>query len=114
MNYEPSQIATRELRLCEACRSEARMQDKFCRRCGAKLGGSSTGEAGSPSQPMHSISGALVAAVAAGVANNTGQVQSLLARSIISALISIPIWLIIILLSPLDAYTTVKSIARHA
>src|SRR5262249_25992480 len=91
MNYDPSQIVTRDLRLCETCQYEARAQDKFCRRCGAKLDDSLIGEAGShASQPMKSISGALVAAVATGVAINTGQIHSLLARRVISALISIP------------------------
>lgn len=114
MNYDPSQIATRDLKLCETCQYEPRLEDKFCRRCGARLDGSTTGKVGSPAQqPIHSISGALVAAVATGVANNSGQIHSLLARRVISALISFPIWLIIILLSPLDAYVTARSVARQ-
>ena len=114
MNYDLSQIVTKDLRLCEACQYEARTLDKFCRRCGAKLDGLLTGQAGSPpSQSMKSISGALVAAVATGVANNTGQIHSLLARRVISALISIPIWLIIILLSPLEAYISARSVTRE-
>ena len=56
--------------------------------------------------------GVLVAAVVTGVETNTGQIHSLLARRMISALISIPIWLIIILLSPLEAYTSARSVAR--
>jgi predicted amidophosphoribosyltransferase len=40
MNYDPSHIATRDLNCCETCQYEARTQDKFCRRCGAKLDGS--------------------------------------------------------------------------
>ena len=114
MNYDPSQIVTKDLRLCEACHHEARTLDKFCRRCGAKLVDLLIGEPGSPaSQPIKSISGALVAAVATGVSNNTGQIQSLLARRVISALISIPIWLIIILLSPLEAYISARSVTRQ-
>ena len=114
MNYDQSQIATRDLRLCEACQYEARIQDKFCRRCGTKLEGSCTGdEVGSrASQLVQSVSGALVAAVVTGVATNTGQIHSRLARRMISALISIPIWLIIILLSPLEAYMSARSVAR--
>jgi hypothetical protein len=116
MNYDPSHIATRDLNCCETCQYEARTQDKFCRRCGAKLDGSrACDEVGSLApQPMQSISGALVAAVCAGVATNTGRIQSLLARRVISALISIPIWLIIILLSPLEAYASARGVARQA
>jgi hypothetical protein len=32
---------------------------------------------------------------------------------VILALISVPIWLIIVLLSPLDAYAAVKNLARQ-
>ena len=115
MNCDPSQIVTEDLRLCGTCQYEARLRDKFCRRCGDKLDGSRTGdEVGSPTpQPVQSVSGSLVAAVVTGGANNTGQIHSLLARRMISALISIPIWLIIILLSPLEAYMSVRSIARQ-
>jgi hypothetical protein len=65
MNYDQSQIATRDLRLCEACQYEPRELDIFCRRSGAKLDGSPTGgEVGLlATQPMQSVSGAHVAAV---------------------------------------------------
>src|SRR5215510_9932118 len=115
MNYDPSQTATRDLRLCVACLYETRPQDRFCRRCGAKLDGSPTGEVGSSAQrQFHSVSGALVAAVAEGVNSNTGQIHSPLARRLISALISLPIWLIIILLSLIDAYVTARIVANQA
>src|SRR5215831_14234307 len=115
MNYDPSQTPTRDLRLCGACQSEARPQDRFCRRCGSKLDGSPTGDVGSAAQrQFHSVSGALVAAVADGVSSNTGQIHSPLARRLISALISVPIWLIIILLSPIDAYVTARIVANQA
>lgn len=115
MNYNLTLAATKDLRLCGACQYEARPQDRFCRRCGAKLGGSPTGDFGSTApQQFRSVSGALVAAVADGVTRNTGQIHSPAARRLISALISLPIWLIIILLSPVDAYVTARSVARQA
>jgi hypothetical protein len=39
--------------------------------------------------------------------------QSPFVRRVILALISIPIWLIIVLLSPLDAYAAVKNLSRQ-
>jgi hypothetical protein len=116
MSYDPSQVGAKDLRLCQDCQYEARAQDKFCRRCGAKLDGSQTGnEVGSPApQPAQSDSGALAVAVGAGVTSNTGRIHSPVARCMLSALISIPIWLIIILLSPIEAYTSARSVARQA
>jgi hypothetical protein len=32
---------------------------------------------------------------------------------VIQALISVPVWLIIVLLSPFDAYAAAKAVARH-
>jgi hypothetical protein len=34
-------------------------------------------------------------------------------RAVIQALVSIPIWLMIVLLSPVDAYVAAKSISRE-
>jgi hypothetical protein len=107
MNYDPSQIATRDLRLCHDCQYEARPQDKFCRRCGVRLADLQTGEVGSPASQR--LSGAL----GAGFAKDTGRVQSRPARRALSVLISIPIWLIIIFLSPLEAYLSVRGVARY-
>jgi hypothetical protein len=118
-----SQIETRGLRLCPACLAEVRELDKFCRRCGARLGnlwendsvhfapsGHNTSQLAQRS--YQSISGALVAAVATGISHNTPQLHSRLAKWLISALVSIPIWLLIVLLSPFDAYVTARAILR--
>ena len=115
MNYDQSQITTRDLRLCETCLYEARTQDKFCRRCGVKFDSSCTGdEVGLlASQSLQSVSGALVAAVVTEVAIHTRQIHNRLTKRAISALISIPIWLIIIFLSPLEAYMSARSVARQ-
>jgi hypothetical protein len=34
-------------------------------------------------------------------------------RAVVQALVSIPIWLMIVLLSPVDAYVAAKSISRE-
>src|SRR5262249_50912182 len=122
MVCDPSQIETKDLRLCPACQAEPHDRDKFCRRCGARLDEPNIGRAVSigfsargisplPEHNYHRVSCPLVAAVTAGISTNTGQTQSRLAKRLISALISIPIWLIIVLLSPFDAYATAKTIS---
>jgi hypothetical protein len=56
----------------------------------------------------------LTKALAAGVSAGTlSRRASPAAQKMIRALISIPIWLIIILLSPLDAYATAKTVTRQ-
>jgi hypothetical protein len=113
MNYDLSQTVTEELRLCKVCQHVACLQDKFCRHCGLKHDSNPGYEVGSQAtQPLPRVSGPLVDAVVIGVATNTGQIHSLPARRMISALILIPIWLIIILLSPLEAYISARSIVR--
>ena len=60
------------------------------------------------------ISAPLVSAVLTGTLVGTSTVsQSPFIKRLILALVSIPVWLIIVLLSPLDAYTTLKSLERQ-
>jgi hypothetical protein len=123
MNYDPSQLETGELRQCEVCQAWPRECDKFCRRCGSRLGASgeiqSVGMATSArttsrlSQDVyHRVSGPLVAVVTTNISNHTAPLSNRFVKQLISALMSIPIWLIIVLLSPLDAYATVKTISK--
>lgn len=63
----------------------------------------------------HLVSEPLVNAVVAGVsADASVRLQSRLARGIVLTLISIPVWLIVVLLSPLDAYGAAKAISNQA
>src|SRR5262249_10714563 len=129
------QMETVGLALCHACQAELRKGDRFCRRCGARQNGSAelavTKDDLSESlmvadtdkltplwvtsssvkvNSYHPFSGPLAKAIAVGV--STGSLPSFyspLVKKIILWLITIPIWLIIVLLSPLDAYATVKS-----
>ena len=60
------------------------------------------------------ISGPLVNAVVTGALSApSAENESPWLKRAILALISIPIWLIIVLLSPLDAYAAVKNLARQ-
>jgi hypothetical protein len=130
---------TVDLKLCNACQAEMRERDRFCRRCGVRYSGdiapavtkddwpdwltvANTGSltplrmTASPEEESsyRPFSGPLAKAVAAGV--STGPLTlsySPLVKKITLGLITIPIWLIIILLSPFDAYATAKSVSTR-
>ena len=59
------------------------------------------------------VSGPLVSAIVAGVSTQSPQMCSRLVKKAVFALISIPIWMIIVLLSPFDAYAAAKSLLRE-
>lgn len=60
------------------------------------------------------VSGSLVKAVAASLSAGTAPyATSRFAKRVIPAMILIPIWLLIILLSPLDAYAMAKMLAKQ-
>jgi hypothetical protein len=125
MVYDLSQIETRDLRLCDVCRAEPHERDKFCRRCGARLNAldvtQSVGAASSSTRVTSSFpqdmclmfSGRLLAAVVTGISPRIAPLHNRLFKWLISALLSIPILLIIVLLSPLDAYATAKTISKQ-
>lgn len=134
------QAETAPLALCHDCGAEARDRDRFCRRCGApliepewaattpvdasyvitswKLSTSATPYVTSPLTQTainHRISGMLLTSISNGVSANLAVYPiNRVARRVIIALISIPIWMVIILLSPLDAYLTAKAMARQS
>jgi len=128
------QAETAPLILCPACEAEARKRDRFCRKCGVSLPGQgehdeelslgATSPSDLPSTPatsplshadtFHRVSGSLVAAVANGaLANTVSYPINRVTRRVIAILISIPIWLLIVLLSPLDAYSAARSVTRE-
>ncbi|HKQ75316.1 MAG TPA: hypothetical protein VJ810_16575 [Blastocatellia bacterium] len=125
MIYDLSKIETRDLTLCEVCSSEPREYDKFCRRCGARLDASGrTPSAGVDSSSTRAtsslspdryalVSGRLIAAAMTGLSNHIAPLNNRFSKGLISALLSIPIWLIIMLLSPIDAYATAKMISKR-
>ncbi|HZS10297.1 MAG TPA: hypothetical protein VFD58_36045 [Blastocatellia bacterium] len=118
---------TLPLRLCNACGAEGRERDRFCRRCGARqgahwgadcvtarlsYGNTSATSPATQDHTYHRVSGALVSAITSGVSVGTADYHvNRLVRKVIPILISIPIWLIIILLSPLDAWTAARTAA---
>lgn len=117
--------------LCHLCGSSGLAYDKFCRHCGTRQGAETkafetpdslaptTGFDESPSYltaPIkaedlyRAISGPLVKSVTGSLTSKkTARLKSRWSRNVILALISIPIWLMIILLSPFDAYIAAKT-----
>jgi hypothetical protein len=116
------------IKACSSCSAGLLDRDKFCRWCGARQPAcSATGPALESTSPIddsrdyrttalashdvyHPISGALVNAVIHGASSHA---RSGLTSRLILALISIPIWMIIVLLSPLDAYASAKILAER-
>jgi hypothetical protein len=125
MVSDQSQIETKGIKLCEGCRAKPLERDKYCRRCGARLDTSDSGQGVSPDtssarvtsplpQDMHTlVSGRLLAAAVSGLSSHVAPLHNRLFKWLIFALLSIPIWLIILLLSPLDAYATAKTISNQ-
>ena len=137
MNELQQEARTVAVKACTECGSGLLERDNFCRWCGARQPGPESlglnrvqstpigeGVSSSPSCATittgarsgvyHRISGPLVSAVVTGALSvPSTENQSAFIKRVILALISIPIWLIIVLLSPLDAYAAVKNLARQ-
>ena len=118
------------IKACFACGTGLMESNKFCRNCGmrqsAQLDGLASSDALSASAPgttgvsllsaadaYHPVSGPLVKAVVASVSSrDTAPLQSRALKSSVLALISIPIWIMIVLLSPIDAYVAARTFSR--
>jgi predicted amidophosphoribosyltransferase len=121
--WEIEQCVTADLNLCLSCAHELRTGDKFCRRCGARQDyitdpvNSAELATRYKTAPLpqlgayRRVSGPLVAQLAADISARAAQVNNCLLRHLVLAIIVLPLWLLIILLSPLDAYATAKAIA---
>ncbi|HYP26535.1 MAG TPA: hypothetical protein VE262_07450 [Blastocatellia bacterium] len=135
-------IDTVAVKLCAACGGGLLERDKFCRWCGvcqqvnkSELKESTfkramTAPGNNNSTSLYTttsleqvklragfyrpVSGPLVSAVLSGVSTgHTRPLYSRLLRKAIFALVSIPIWLMIILLSPIDACAAAIEISRE-
>jgi hypothetical protein len=135
MTTRTIQEGTVGVKRCHTCGSEGYEQDRFCRRCGARqsesLAPRSAGEetpaslavTGGLELPSNyvtaplvqgtvyrTVSGPLVKSVTASLsANTSANLESKLAKRVVLVAISIPIWLIIVLLSPIDAYVVART-----
>lgn len=139
MNELLQEARTVAVKACTGCNSGLLEHDNFCRWCGARQPGpENVGPTRALATPIGSdsrssqlfatvaltnearsgvyrrVSGPLVSAVVTGALSAPStENQSAFIKRVILALISIPIWLIIVLLSPLDAYAAVKNMARQ-
>jgi predicted amidophosphoribosyltransferase len=120
------QKETHGLSLCQACAAHMRERDKFCRHCGTRqtehVSDLVYGEVKLPStyvtsrlsRPVYyNFSGLLMNNIATCAAISKSRINNRMAKCAISALIALPLWLTIVLLSPLDAYSMAKAIANQ-
>ncbi|MEK6302002.1 MAG: hypothetical protein AABO41_14925 [Acidobacteriota bacterium] len=129
-------IRTAAIKACESCAEGILDRDKFCRWCGELQGAMTVSLSAALDSPpialyepsrylttelgqlastnsLHRVSGPLVSAVLATL--STGPVsrpRSSLFSTAVAALLSFPLWLMIVLLSPLDAYAAAKNLSR--
>jgi hypothetical protein len=118
---------------CWSCRAGIPEEQNFCRWCGANQNDSDpatvTVRVGVAAEPdgaakyvttrldkqtlYHPVSAPLVRAVVQGLPDVSHTSAGTLTKRMLLALMTVPIWVMIILLSPLDAYTSAKVIARR-
>jgi hypothetical protein len=116
-------LDTVAIRQCNHCAAEMPASDNFCRRCGIRQ------EAATGAAAIHThrteldtkimrrdagdyqtLSSLLVNTLAQSVAVKTTPLHgNRLGTGVIATLVAIPIWLLIILLSPLDAYAAARA-----
>lgn len=112
-------------RRCCRCTAELRDRDKFCRHCGvrqshcyatstdlAHLAHNETQSLQRCSENYTTYSGQLIRIVAESMsARTSAQNAHGWLKRLICTLITIPIWMLIVMLSPLDAYAAAKAAA---
>ncbi|MCI0664759.1 MAG: zinc ribbon domain-containing protein [Acidobacteria bacterium] len=124
------------LNKCMTCGAEQNDRDKFCRRCGARqsssIDRSSKTTSGISSGYIDKYSGyntrtfplnrterrscsdQLVSIVTQELSERTSSIRAnRWVMHLVSVLVTAPLWLMIVLLSPLDAYLAAKNIAKH-
>ena len=130
--YASDQTTTVAIRPCRSCGAGVSDESKFCRSCGtaqpadecqSKIPAANLSNLPqkryataplSSKDLYHPVSGPLVSAVVAGVPASTPRsTATSLSKRMLLALMAIPIWVMIILLSPLDAYASAKIIGNR-
>ncbi len=115
------------IKQCGACAGELLARDRFCRHCGVNQNDSCVTAALTMDLPRYetrplsddkatyqSLSGTLVNIVAQGVSARTPSFfSSRRATCLIAALATVPIWLLIVFLSPVEAYSAARTITRQ-
>jgi hypothetical protein len=127
---EFQQAETVVVKACRSCSSGLFERDRFCRLCGARqtaaqirdaiisaaspYATSAFEEAGEPQASFRPVSDPMVKAMIGGMsAGGDATPHSRAWRVMVQMLGSIPIWLMIVLLAPFDAYAAARTISRH-
>ena len=136
--FEQETAETTGFKQCQACGATQRDRDKFCRRCGvsqslcvdplicttSSIAGDVLGRvnrSGCETRPLsdcgtlrRSYSGRLVSIVTHELSEQTSPLcANRWGMFLIRLLVATPLWLMIVLLSPLDAYVVAKDLARQ-
>lgn len=107
MRYAPEPIATVAVKQCHACATELLARDKFCRRCGVRQ--AFQAETTTKLLPQ-SFSGALLKVITQRLTQQTTVLPAnRIARRIVALAVVLPLWLLIVLLSPLDAFAAARA-----
>ena len=118
-------IATQECRACAA--RFLKQHDKFCRRCGVRHPEGNTGTTDlngfsahetqlltDRTEELQTYSAQMIRIVTQNVSMKVSKQKTGRGfRRLICTLITLPIWMLIVLLSPLDAYTAAKAAAEY-
>jgi len=127
--FAPEMTETIGLTQCHTCRAELLERDKFCRRCGVNqtlctapltVVAGHGGRVEYETRPLSgganrggSFSGTLVNFVTQSVSERTSRCgANRWTMRLVGALVVAPLWVIIVLLAPLDAYVAAKAIAK--
>src|SRR5262245_23778358 len=136
--FAPETAETTGLKQCQACGAAQNERDKFCRRCGVSqsrrvesmnyITGNVAGAVAEradrtccETRPLPA-SGSLRKSYSSPLVNRVTRKLSVQTTSLranrwamllISALVAAPLWLMIVLLSPLDAYVAAKDLAKQ-
>src|SRR5262252_449938 len=127
--FAPEMKETVGLTQCHTCRAELLESDMFCRRCGVNQSLCTApltfidGQGDSfeyETRPLRgvanrggSFSGTLVNFVTRSVSERaSGCGANRLTMRLVGALVMAPLWVMIVLLAPLDAYVAAKAIAK--
>lgn len=114
-----SQGRTMQIKMCFSCEAPLLEHDRFCRRCGTNQTAviQVEGEAAStlsltPVCAHRSVSDPLVGEASQLAARAMDLLCNPLLRGVVLMLIAAPVWLMIVLLSPLDAFMAARRITR--
>jgi len=115
------------IKQCPTCAGELLARDRFCRHCGVNqndscvtaaltsgLSGYETKLLNGNQAAYQSLSGALINILAQGIsAKSLSYCASRGLRRVIAVIATIPIWLLIVLLAPVEAYSAARTITKQ-